>query len=180
MGLILTSCSNSLTEEEKEKYTQKGTEITQATYKELSSNLMTQMKLGGPKQAIPFCHTEAMSITNSMEEKFNVTVKRTSDRIRNTNNLAADRELQIVTQYEKAIQNKSDLKPIVEKNTNGNVQFYAPIIIDAKCLVCHGKLGEELTVETDSLIKTLYPKDMAIGYKNGDVRGIWSIEFKNN
>jgi len=30
---------------------------------------------------------------------------------------------------------------------------------------------------TDSLIKTLYPNDLATGYKVGDLRGIWSIQF---
>jgi len=32
-------------------------------------------------------------------------------------------------------------------------------------------------VQTDSIIKKLYPFDIATGYSEGDLRGIWSITF---
>ncbi len=176
--LSLFSCNEKLSNKEKLEYISKGKEITQSTFKELSSNLIAQMKLGGPMQAIPFCNTEAIPITKKKEQKFNVSIKRTSEKLRNTENKATERELQIINNYRNALKNNRELTPVVEKNINKNIQFYAPIIIDAKCLACHGKFGEELNVKTDSLVKKLYPKDLAIGYKAGDIRGIWSIEFK--
>ena len=41
-----------------------------------------------------------------------------------------------------------------------------------------GKVDEFVSVKTDSIIKSLYSNDKAIGYIEGDLRGIWSIEFK--
>ena len=76
--VVFSSCSNSLTNKEKEDLIVKGKEITESTFKELSSNLMEQMKLGGPKQAIPFCNVQAMPITDKYSKTFNVSIKRTS------------------------------------------------------------------------------------------------------
>jgi len=179
--LSIVACDNNkLSKVEEEEYINKGKEITKASFKELSTNLMAQMKLGGPKQAVPFCNTQAMPITDKMAKKYNVTIKRASDKVRNAENKATERELQIIAGYKASLENSSELSPIVEINSDKNKQFYAPIIIKEKCLVCHGKPNEQLKVKTDSLIKSFYPHDKAIGYKNGDLRGIWSIEFKNN
>ena len=176
--LTITACNNSLSTKEKEAYTKKGKEIVQASFKELSSNLMQQMKQGGPAQAVPFCNTQAMPITNNMAKKFDVTIKRTSDKVRNQDNKATERELQIIENYKNLQSENKKLVPIVEIDNNSKKHFYAPIIINEKCLVCHGKLEEKLSIKTDSIIKSLYPNDVAIGYKVGDLRGIWSVEFK--
>ena len=173
------SCNSSLTTKEKENYTSKGKEIIQASFKELSGHLMQQMKMGGPEQAIPFCNIQAMPITTKIADKFNVTIKRTSRKIRNSVNIASDRELEIIEEYESAIYSKNEIFPKVELDINGNKHFYAPIIVNSKCLSCHGKLEGKLSVKTDSLIKSLYPNDEAIGYSEGDLRGIWSVTFKD-
>ena len=55
--LGMLSCDNTLTEKEKQEYTNKGNEISQATFKALSEKLTEQMKLGGPAQAIPDSYT---------------------------------------------------------------------------------------------------------------------------
>ena len=51
--------------------------------------------------------------------------------------------------------------------------------MQANCLVCHGTINETVTIKMDSIIKSLYPNDKAIEYSEGDLRGIWSITFKN-
>ena len=42
------------------------------------------------------------------------------------------------------------------------------------CLQCHGK---QIKPEVSQQIMKLYPKDLAIGYSESEVRGIWSITF---
>jgi len=44
-----------------------------------------------------------------------------------------------------------------------------------KCLVCHGTIGKEMAAKTNATIKSFYPNDLAIGFQEGDLRGIWSI-----
>lgn len=175
--LTISACNTSFSTKEKQEYSEKGKKIVQATFKELSSNLMQQMKMGGPTLAVPFCNVQAMPITSQLSEKYNVTIKRVSDKVRNSKNEATERELQIIEKYQNLKVNNKKTTPIIEIDNNNKKHFYAPIIINEKCLACHGKLGEKLTVKTDSIIKSLYLNDLAIDYKVGDLRGIWSIEF---
>ena len=66
----------------------------------------------------------------------------------------------------------------VEIDKSGNPHFYAPILLQQKCLTCHGIIGEDITFKTDSIIKSIYQNDVATGFKEGDLRGIWSITFQ--
>lgn len=173
------SCNQSLTDKEKQEYTNKGNEISQATFQALSEKLTGQMKMGGPALAIPFCNIEAMPLTRELSEEYDVTIKRTSDKLRNEENKPTTRELEIINIYHKLISEERELTPIVEVDNNNKKHYYAPIVLNVNCMACHGKIPEFVSVKTDSLIKSLYPRDKAIGYKEGDLRGIWSIEFEN-
>ncbi|PHS51644.1 MAG: hypothetical protein COB01_09785 [Lutibacter sp.] len=177
--LSVFSCGKSLSLEEKQEFTKKGKEITQDSFKELSGKLMDQMSIGGPAQAIPFCNIQAIPITNQLSEKYNVLIKRTSDKIRNLTNHPTKREIEIISTYKNLLKKGKLLTSIVELDSDGLKHYYAPIVINSTCLVCHGKKGEQLTVKTDSIINSFYPNDNAIGYHEGDVRGIWSITFNN-
>ena len=179
IAIFLSSCQTDLTNKEKEKYLIKGKEIAQATVKKLGSNLMKNMKEGGTQQAIPFCNTAASPLTQEMAKKYNVTIKRTSLKIRNENNSPNEVEETILNQFATTISNNEKLKPIISKDKVGKVHFYAPIKIEAKCLACHGTVGKEVTIKTDSIIKALYPNDKATGFKVGDLRGMVNITFNS-
>lgn len=45
------------------------------------------------------------------------------------------------------------------------------------CLQCHGTIGQEVSSETFTKIKELYPKDRATGYGLNELRGIWVVEM---
>ncbi|MFO7673142.1 MAG: DUF3365 domain-containing protein [Lutibacter sp.] len=175
--MAMASCGNSLTENEKKEYASKGSEISQATFKALSEKLTEQMQLGGPAQALPFCNVEAIPLTQKLSEENNATIKRTSDKWRNPSNQPSERELEIINNYHKLIAEKQEITPIVEVDNDNKKHYYAPIIVKANCLACHGKVDEMVSVKTDSIIKSLYPNDKAIGYNEGDLRGVWSITF---
>jgi len=174
---IMISCSKSLTPKEKEAYLVKGKEISKESFKTLSGKLKEQLQKGGVVSAIPFCNSEALPITKELSEKFNVSIKRTSNKIRNIKNNATARELEVVEKFITLKRNNKELAPIVEVGKNDKVHFYAPIILKSNCLVCHGTVRHELTKKNDSIIKLLYPNDKATNYKEGNVRGIWSITF---
>lgn len=44
------------------------------------------------------------------------------------------------------------------------------------CLQCHGT-PENINPEVRVKTLKLYPKDLAVGYSENQVRGIWSITF---
>lgn len=175
--MLLTACSSNFSEEEKEAYKKKGVEISKASFNELSSQLMAQMKEGGPVKAIPFCKLEAKGILQELSEKYDAQVKRSSDLLRSCKIEPTERELEVIYAYKDSLSKNKDLKPIVEIDTDQKKHFYAPIIVQAKCLVCHGEVNKTMAVSTDSIIKSYYPFDIATGYKEGDVRGVWSITF---
>ncbi len=177
MSVLTFSCNSDLSETQKKEYIVKGKEIAQATMKELGSNLMKQMKLGGPKMAVPFCNTAAYSLTDKMANKYDVTIKRTSNKLRNLKNSPNSDEELVIKEYIASINNQKPLQPIVKKGKDKKVHFYAPIRLKKKCLACHGTVGKEVSKQTDSIIKSLYPNDKATGFKVGDLRGIWSITF---
>jgi len=175
--VILSSCSNSLSKKEVEQYTKQGKEIAQATAKKLGGTLVEKMKEGGVKEAVPFCNDKAMPLTDEMSEKFQVTIKRTSHRLRNDINEPNNEEILVLNNYNKLFAENKPMKPMVEMDKSGKPHFYAPIILQKKCLTCHGEIGKDITVKSDSIIKSYYPKDLAHGFKEGDLRGIWSITF---
>ena len=159
VGLI--SCNASFSEKEKEAYTLKGKEIAAASFLELSTQLTEQMKAGGPAQAIPFCNQKALPITNQLSEKFDATIKRTSNNLRNQENVPSKRELEILDNFHKMKLENKQLMPIVEVDATNKKHFYAPIIMKANCLVCHGAINEAVNIKTDSIIKSLYSNDKA-------------------
>ena len=174
---ILSSCSKSLSDKEKKTYTNQGKEIAQATQKTLGTNLMQKMKKGGVQAAIPFCNSMANPLTEEMSKKYDVEIKRTSDKIRNESNGSTLQESEVIKQYKNLLSNKKDLTPMVKLDKSGKPHFYAPILMQKKCLACHGTIGKSITKQADSIIKTFYPNDIATGYNEGDLRGVWSITF---
>jgi hypothetical protein len=178
LTLILGSCSKSLSKKEIDNYTIRGNEISLATQKTLGNDLMQKMKSGGVKEALPYCNTMAYPLTDQMSEKYEASIKRASHKLRNSLNKATPEEEKIINQFKSALLVKSQINPIVKLDNDGNPHYYSPIIMQKKCLACHGTVGKEVTKSTDSLIKSLYPNDDALGFVEGELRGIWSITFK--
>ena len=150
-----------------------GLEYALGTKKILGKNLMESIQKKGTLEALSFCNIQAIPLTDSMSTKFNASIKRVSDKNRNPNNKANTEELQHIAQFKKELVAKKEIKPVVIEKGN-KVQFYYPIETNTMCLQCHGK---QIKREVSKQIMKLYPKDLAIGYNENEVRGIWSITF---
>jgi len=160
-------------EKPSKNYTAIGKEYAIATKKILGKNLKQAIAKDGTIGALAFCNEKANPLTHQMEVKYNATIKRVSDKNRNPNNKANATELKHIETFKTQLKNGEKIKPIIEKS-NGEVHFYAPIKTGGLCLQCHGSP----TTEVQSKIKELYPEDLATGYDVNQVRGIWSITFK--
>lgn len=175
--MLLTGCQTTLSDKEVAAYKKKGSLISQSTGKELSETLTSKMKSGGISEAVEFCNTAALPLTQQMADQHEVIIKRTSLKTRNQLNNPTDNELVILKEFQADLDKGISLEPRVKLDQNGIPNYYAPILIESKCLICHGTLGQELSRPVDSIIKSYYPNDMATGYSEGDLRGIWSIAF---
>ena len=181
VALILSaSCSS---EEEKElqalmeEFTEVGHKITKVSFASWSGNLKAAMTTGGPENAIKYCNVNAQPLTDSLSKVFNARIKRTSLKLRNPLNRPDSLEAYMLDLY---AQIQKMQKPMVGKtllSKENEVRYFAPIIIKAQCLLCHGTVGREVAEETYALIKNYYPDDQATGYGEGQLRGIWSINF---
>lgn len=177
LSMVLFSCSKSLTKKEVDLFEERGNLIVQKTASELSGNLMSKMKEGGIPLAVEYCNTAALPLTSKMSEAEKVTIKRTSLKTRNVLNDPNEDELKVLKKFASQIKKNTSPEPIVELDQSGKPHYYAPILVEKKCLMCHGTVDRELTKKADSIIKSFYPNDLATGFSEGDLRGIWSISF---
>jgi hypothetical protein len=54
-------------------------------------------------------------------------------------------------------------------------RFMKPIMVQPKCLLCHGS-NDQIPESIRIMLKQQYPFDRAIGYKTGELRGAVSIK----
>lgn len=185
--LVVVACENqsasSATEEvtqdlsSSDQYLEKGQKIAFATFGALSSELKAAMEEGGVKNAVQYCNTAALPITDKLAKENGASIKRTSLKLRNSKNAPTPEELAILEKFQQLEADSEAVKPIVEMVDDHTVAFYAPIRVNDFCLKCHGTVGASLLEEDYALIKELYPDDKAIAYEAGALRGIWSIQF---
>lgn len=153
-----------------------GLEYALSTKTVLGQNLMGTIQKKGTIEALNFCNVKAMPLTDSMATKYNATIKRVSDKARNPKNKANAEELKYIEFYKNQLAANQEIKPTTIEDDN-RVKFYYPITTNTMCLQCHGD-SKNIAPKTSAEILKLYPKDLAIGYTENEVRGIWSIQFE--
>lgn len=152
----------------------RGAEITAAVGKTLVGTVQKHMATGGVSEAIQFCQLNALPITDSLSKVHSVQIKRTAIKTRNQNNLPDSLESIFLNQYLASGKYDSHLV-----STKTGVAYFEPILLKGFCQTCHGTPGAEMTFETDSIIKSIYPLDEATGFAEGELRGMWALYFNN-
>ena len=163
-------------------------DITEAAYKKgrniatISQDvflkaLMKSLKSHGPVESLAFCNMEAQGITDSLSKNLNVKLRRTSLKVRNSQNEPNEYEKQLLEAYQYNFDNGIKLEDNIQKLPGEHLLYTKPILIGSpKCLNCHGS-REEISAEVLTKLKEFYPLDSATGYAGGDFRGMWSITF---
>lgn len=165
-----------LSDSQKQEYLLEGKRIAKQTFLSLSTALKSKIEEGGIVGAVDYCNIAAYSLTDSIAQANNVILRRASNRFRNPSNKPNLSEEKVINTYLVELSNGNKLKPQIIKE-NGEVHFYAPIETKPLCLSCHGEPGKFISESDYAFIKEKYPNDLAINFKTGDLRGIWSITF---
>lgn len=153
-----------------------GKRITAEAFALLSKNLGESIAKDGTAGAIAFCSTKALPLTASV----NPDLRRVSHKARNPKNKADATELEIIAAYREALATGKPAVPQVRRNADGSESFYAPIVLgNPLCLKCHGAPGSEIEDATLAALRKLYPKDEATGFRFGEIRGLWRVDFRN-
>ncbi len=157
-------------------YLKLGRDIALSTKAVLGSNLMQTISKKGTEEAIKFCNTNANLLTDSTALLLNAKVKRVSDKNRNPKNYANKQELDYINSMKEVLKSGGKLNGKIIEHKNKMIGYY-PIITNQACLQCHGNTKNDIEPKVLEKIDLLYPKDLAINYKNNELRGIWVIEM---
>lgn len=155
-----------------------GDTITAKSQKVLASNLKKAIQEGGSTHAIQFCNIHAIPLLDSIENAFDVNVRRVSLNVRNPKDKPDSLERIILEAYHYNQEHEEPLESNIQKVDASSVLYTKPITINnGMCLSCHGEPGKDISEETLNKIDELYPNDEARNYKFGDLRGMWSINM---
>jgi len=136
---------------------------------ELKSALMKGME-AGPVEAISACSVEAPGISARLSVD-GVLMGRSSHKLRNYDNATPEWLAPVLRGY---ADGSMSLEPMAMEIEEGRMGYAEPIIVQPMCLACH---GESLAPDIAVRISEAYPDDQATGFKAGDFRGVFWVEF---
>ena len=144
----------------------------------LQKELQEAVNNGGPANGITVCHERAGQIATDLGSKLDMIVGRTSLKTRNPSNAPDNWELAVLKQFEARKDvgepvDKLEFFAVIEDDQGQKTFRYMKAIPTAAlCLNCH---GEHIPPEVDAKLKELYPNDQARGFKEGDLRGAFTL-----
>jgi hypothetical protein len=143
----------------------------------LIGELQKAIAAGGPVNAIGVCNVAAPKIAADKSVANQMTIGRTSLKLRQPNNKPDAWEMQQLLRFEErkaAGENPANIEFAEYIETGGQRVFrYMKAIPTAElCLSCH---GDALAPGVATKLKELYPHDAATGFKVGDLRGAFTI-----
>jgi hypothetical protein len=146
----------------------------------IKENLSKAIQESGPMKALRVCNHKMPKLTAHLSDVYGKQLSRVSLKYRNPNNAPDEWQREILEDFEtrKALGENVKLMAYAEIVTHqGQKQFrfMTAIPTENSCLTCH---GTTLSPKLHKRINTLYPKDKAIGYEQGDIRG--AFVFVNN
>lgn len=181
VGLALTSCEKQASVKQLAPPPEPAAlaqNFAQAAFAKLSGELSAAIAEGGAVKAIDVCSQRAMPITREISAVHGVEMQRLSHRPRNPLNGALGRDLEVIEGFQAQLAEAKPLSPVVDAAGGGEAIVRLPILLSQPlCLTCHGAPGEEIQPATLDAIRVRYPEDLAVGFKLGDLRGIWRVKI---
>jgi len=148
----------------------------------LKSELKSRMKSDpSGMEALAFCTGSAERITNEVNAKLPkyAKVRRTALKVRNNKVNTADvTDKKVMEAFVADIKEKKlDSKSIKIVKEGDVTRLYKPLVTGKACLKCH---GSTLDPKIKDALKSVYPQDKAIGFKEGSLRGVIVAEIKKH
>ena len=176
IAAAFVSCSDEsgLTPPRESAVRTEGAAAAQALMTTLQTNLVTSMEEGGLVQAVEFCASRALALTDSVSESLGdgISIKRVSEMHRNPENAPDASEIEAIRHFEAALADGGRLPDDwVQETPSGELRYYRPMTIAPPCLSCHGD-PDTMDPRVRKAIETAYPDDLATGYEAGDFRGL--------
>jgi hypothetical protein len=144
---------------------------------QLSTELMAAMQSKGAVEAIEVCANVAQPMTAAVgTEAADRQISRTALRVRNPANQADALSERILQDWQtEMVASDSAPGPVVH-HEGELVIVHHPILMQTGCLACHGEPAQ-IAPEVAEKLASLYPNDEATGFKVGQLRGAFRVEF---
>ncbi len=145
--------------------------------REMRKKLTDTLQKNGPAEAVNVCAKDAPAIISRIESELGVTMKRTSLKLRNPRNAPDAAEKNVLESLAALHRAGGKLPQGVTVFPDDPHRFYKTIMVEKTCLACHG----DPTTMSEAVRRELaatYPDDRAVGYREGDFRGIVSVTVK--
>ncbi len=161
-----------------EPYAVKARAAVKAMGGALQTKLKEALAADGPIAAVQVCKTIAPEIATEQSKAAGMTIRRTALKVRNPDNAPDALERKVLEDFAARLAAGADanmLEHIEEVTGDGKttVRYFKAIpTAAAPCLVCH---GSAVSGELKETIDKLYPTDQATGFKEGDLRGAFSV-----
>lgn len=157
---------------------EEGKKVIKAFGGELKGVLEKGIQEHGTVDTITACSKMAPAIADQHAQSSGWKVARTSLKVRNPDNAPDAWELAVLKDFETRKAAGEDATKLVKAEVvddGGKKVFRMMVAIPtaAVCTKCHGANMEKPAVEA---ITELYPKDQAIGFKEGDIRGAFTLK----
>ena len=154
-------------------------------------------------EVFPHCPDLAPTIASNFSKDKGYLVRRVSNRTRNARNTPDDWQAKQLEKFEEMAEDGKSRTQFNITRPDGttmptkefeataftneeDIEYFnymrsitLPPLTMLPCLKCHGSIeeGGEVTADVLEAIEGLYPYDMALGYKAGDIRGAWTIKI---
>ena len=160
---------------------QGASEVATTFLEELGEAMTREMTERCPVEAIIVCTKLAPDIAGRLSRERGWRVTRVGTRVRNPLLGMPDAwEQRVMAGFtERAAKGKpyagTTHHEIVTEPDGQYFRFMKPIMVQSKCLLCHGS-SDQIPESIRLMLKQQYPFDRAIGYKTGELRGAVSIK----
>ena len=159
-----------------ERATELGNRAADLLMARLKGELSSALRRDGPVGAIEVCSKRAQPLTAQVAADLGVPgleLRRTSLRVRNRLNRPDGLEAEVLAAWEKTLREGGRISPrLVE--AKGVYRYFRPIRTGPLCLTCHGP-EETFPAELRDALEDRYPGDWAVGFRSGDLRGMFSV-----
>lgn len=180
-SVVVLMIATSIASADQTKLAQGASEVATAFLEELGEAMTREMTERGPVEAIIVCTKLAPDIAGRLSREHGWRVTRVGTRVRNPLLGMPDAwEQRVLAEFtERAAKGKTFASmthhEVVTEPDGQYFRFMKPIMVQSKCLLCHGS-RDQIPESIRLMLKQQYPFDRAIGYKTGELRGAVSIK----
>jgi len=157
------------------KIQKRGEEVTLGLLKAIKPIVVESLKKDkSGLEGVQLCSKRAKELTDNYNKslKDGWSVRRTAIKYRNPENKPDEVDLAVM----KKIIRDGNFSRVVITDVNNSHRVYMPLVTKKPCLVCH---GQNIDPKTKDEIAKRYPKDLAVGFKEGEFRGVIVAEIKD-